>query len=123
MYEELVIYFFFSNLDAAEKRPAAVVCGQIKEHLCCHPDRLNTSTAGAAAIFHVHHLSTSVFHRGSENNKLFHAAPPGCAFILLLFGQWSHLSFSEAEVKIHDVKKKPPPLKKIAGVSSVCTPF
>lgn len=59
------------------------------------------------AIFHVDHLSTSVFHRSSENNKLFHAAPLDCAFILLHFGQWSHLSFNRAEVKIHDVKKKP----------------
>lgn len=53
----------------------------------------------------------TAFHRNSENNKLFHAAPPDCAFILLLFGQWSHLSFSGAEVKIHDVKKRPPPKK------------
>lgn len=76
--------------------------------MCLLSPRLTVtaSTAGVSVTFHVDHLSTLVLHCNSENNKLFHAALPDYPFILLLFGQWSHLSFSGAEVKIHDVKKK-----------------
>lgn len=42
--EELFIHFFSANLDATEKCPVAMMYSQIKQYLCCHPDRLNTPT-------------------------------------------------------------------------------